>query len=327
MRAIVQTKRGKEFATMQVVQMPKAALQAGEIRLKMISSRVNPIDMDLMKGFPTLKYKNPQIGGVDGAGEVAEVGSGVANFKVGDKAMFYRLFSDIGAWAQEIVISEKFCAKIPESIDAFEAGAVALPLLTAYEAITALKPQKGEKILIHGAAGGVGFQAVQLCKALGLEIVATASKSAEEFLQKAGVSKIVDYKSEDFAKVLKDADVDYIFDVLGKETLLKSIGLKPKKVVSILLPDPSQMHKAGVKLPGVIGFIINLTNRKYIKLAKKESVELMGQVTGPSGQVMQKAIDLLSSAGYIKRELKVRTFDDIAENGLSKSDIGTVIAF
>lgn len=327
MRAIIQNKRGKDFSTMQLVEQPAETPNNGELKVRMITSRINPVDMDLMKGFPSLKYKKPQIGGIDGAGEVIEVGKGVSKFQVGDKVLFYRLFSDIGTWAEEITIKAKDCAKIPDNFGALEAGAIALPILTAYEAVISLQPQKGDKILVHGAGGGVGFQAVQICKALGLEVIANASKRDEDNLIAAGVSKIIDYKSQDFSEVLNESELDYIFDVIGKETLLKSIQLKPKKVVSISFPDTSKMHKAGVNLPGFFKFIMKMMNKKFVKAAKKENVILLGQVTGANGSNMQKAIDLISSNNYIKRELRIKKLDEISKEGLSKTDIGKVITF
>jgi NADPH:quinone reductase-like Zn-dependent oxidoreductase len=150
MQAIIRTKAGKEFSTMKVQNIENLKVQSGDLKVKMVSSRINPVDMDLMKGFPSLKYKNPQIGGIDGAGVVLEVGQNVKDFSVGDKVIFYRLFSDIGTWAEEITIPANYCAKIPANIDVKEAGAIALPLLTAFDSLTQLNAKKGEKILIHG---------------------------------------------------------------------------------------------------------------------------------------------------------------------------------
>ena len=77
MKAIIRTKKGKEFSTMKVQNIENSKTQSGELKVKMVSSRLNPVDMDLMKGFPTLKYRNPQIGGIDGAGIVLEVAPNV----------------------------------------------------------------------------------------------------------------------------------------------------------------------------------------------------------------------------------------------------------
>lgn len=326
MKAIIRQKSGKEFSTMKVQTIESPKTQLGELKIKMVSSRINPVDMDLMKGFPSLKYKKPQIGGIDGSGIVMEVGENVTLFSVGDSVIFYRLFSDIGTWAEEITISEKDCVKIPSNLDVKEAGAIVLPLLTAYESLIKLNAKKGEKILIHGVGGGVGFQALQIAKQLGLFVIGTGSQSDKLFLDKVGLDQFIDYKTQDFSHVLKMNEVDYIFDVLGEEILKKSIMLRPKKVVSIKFVDTSKMYKTGVNLPLIMKWLMKMMMSKFVKLASINKVELISQVSGANGKILQEAIDLIG-LNYISRDLKKRTLTDISTNGLSKDDVGKVILF
>ena len=173
MKAIIREKAGKNFSSMVLREIDPQEPAPHELKVKMISSRINPVDMDLMKGFPSLKYKNPQIGGVDGAAVVMETGNQVNGFKPGDAVLFYRLFTDIGSWAEEITIPAAYCAKIPKSIDAREAGSFGLALLTAYDSLQQLNSKPGESILIHGVGGAVGFQALQVAKELGLQVIGT----------------------------------------------------------------------------------------------------------------------------------------------------------
>lgn len=326
MQAIIRTKAGKEFSTMKIQEIESPRTQAGELKVRMVSSRINPVDMDLMKGFPTLKYKNPQIGGIDGAGVVREVGSGVSNFKVGDKVFFYRLFSDIGTWAEEITLKAADCAKVPDNIDVKEAGAIALPLLTAYDSIMQMKPKKGESILVHGVGGGVGFMALLVAKQMGLKVVGTASQNDEAMVEKAGLNQFIDYKTQDFSQVLKAKEVDYVFDLLGDEVLKKSIVLQPKKIVSVKVVDTETMSKTGVNMSSILKFLMKLMMSKFYKLAKKNNVELIGQVTGANGKMLQEAINLIASQ-FIHRPYTFRSLEDISVNGLSKNDIGKVITF
>ncbi len=326
MQAIIRTKAGKEFSTMKVQNIESPKTQSGELKVKMVSSRINPVDMDLMKGFPSLKYKNPQIGGIDGTGIVLEVGENAKDFSVGDKVIFYRLFSDIGTWAEEITIPANYCAKIPSNIEVKDAGTIALPLLTAYDSLTQLNAKKGEKILIHGVGGGVGFQALQVAKQMGLFVIGTGSQSEKAVLDKADLDQFIDYKTQDFSHVLKVKEVDYIFDVLGDDILKKSIALQPKKVVSVKFVDTSTMHKAGVNLPGIMKWLMKMMMSKFVKLAKKNNVELIGQVTGANGKMLQKAVDLIS-VNYISRNFKSLSLTDISTNGLTKNDIGKIIIF
>lgn len=326
MKAIIRSKAGKEFSTMKIQNIESPKTQSGELKVKMVSSRINPVDMDLMKGFPSLKYKNPQIGGIDGAGIVLEVGQNVTDFSVGDKVFFYRLFSDIGTWAAEITVPASHCAKIPDNIEVKEAGAIALPLLTAYDSLQQLNAKKGEKILIHGVGGGVGFQALQVAKQMGLYVIGTGSARDKAFLDKAGLDQFIDYKTQDFSQVLKIKEVDYVFDTLGDEILKKSIALQPKKVVSVKFVDTAQMHKAGVNLPGIMKWLMKMMMGKFTKLATKNKVQLIGQVTGANGILLQQAIDLIKNA-FVSRTYSYITFPEIEKVGLNKDSIGKIIEF
>ncbi|QTN37958.1 NADP-dependent oxidoreductase [Cryomorphaceae bacterium] len=326
MKAIIRTKPGKEFTTMKVLDIDMPKLSSGHLRIRMISSRVNPVDMDLMKGFPGLKYKDPQLGGVDGSGEIIEIAPDVSEFSLGDKVMFYRLFTDIGTWGEEITIPANHCALIPDHIDAKNAGGVALPLLTAYEALKSLSPKPGASILIHGAGGGVGFQAVLLAKSMGLRIIANASERDRKDLEELGTEQFIDYKKVNFEEVLHGNPPDYIFDVLGGQTLRKSILLQSNKVVSTSFPDVQNMHKTGVKLPGPLKWLMKLMNRKYERLASKLGVQLIGQVTGANGSGLQRAIVTLGE-DYFARPQREISLEEIEVKGLSKSDLGKTIVF
>ncbi len=325
MKAIIRAKAGKEFSTMQVQEIPSPTPQSGEVKVKMESSRINPVDMDLMKGFPTLKYKKPQIGGIDGAGTISEIGQNVLDFKVGDKVFFYRKFSDIGTWAEEITIHTDYIAKIPTHLTPQQAGTIALPLLTAYDSLQQLSANKGEKILIHGAGGGVGFLAVQIAKSMGLEVIGTASGKDIDELKNIGIDRVIDHRKELFANVLKKGEVAYIFDLLGKDILLQSIDLQPKKIVSVHYIVPKKMNKAGVNLPAILKWILSLTMTKFRKRAKRNGVELVGQVTGGDGQLLAEASRLATEKKFVVREIPTVQLNEIKQRGLTKTDLGKAI--
>ncbi|MEL6251916.1 MAG: NADP-dependent oxidoreductase [Bacteroidota bacterium] len=327
MKAIIRTKAGKNLSNMQVQEVEQEELLPHQVRVKMVSSRINPVDIDLMKGMPFLNYKKPQIGGIDGAGEVIASGAKVQNFQAGDQVFFYRKFTDIGTWAEEIVINAADVAKIPENVSTKEAGAIALPLLTAFDALTQLEAKTDERILIHGAAGGVGFQAVQLAKKMGLKLVATAGPKDVEILEKAGVEQIINYREADFSEVLETGELDYVFDVLGKEVLLKSLALKPKKVVSVAYVDTEKMGKTGIKMPGILKFIMKLAMGKFRRVAKKHGVQIIGQVTGANGKMLQAASDMLSESPFISRSYQELSLSEIESKGFPEKSVGKLILF
>ena len=327
MKAIVRAKAGKNLSTMAVQDLALEPLRDDEVRVQMHSSRINPVDVDLMKGIPFLKYKKPQIGGIDGSGTIIKTGAKVAGFQKGDAVFFYRLFTDIGTWAEEVNVPAKYLAKTPTAIDLAQAGAIALPLLTAYESLLELKPQPGESILIHGAGGGVGYPAVQIAREMGLRVIATGSERDREALAQAGVERMIDYKTEAFEEVLAPGSVDYVFDVIGKDVLLKSLALKPKKVVSLAYADTFKLSRTGLKMPGLLKGLMKLMMGKFRKAARKNDVELIGQVTGANGKLLQAASDFISQFDFQVRPSRQLSFSEIAKNGFPEQAIGYVIDF
>lgn len=327
MKAIIRTKAGKNLSTMQVQEIDTPKVAPNEVKVKMVAARINPVDLDLMKGMPFLKYKKPQIGGIDGAGEIIDLGSNVRNFSVGDKVFFYRLFSDIGTWAEEISIPANHIAKIPEKISVQDAGSIALPLLTAYDSLQQFQAKVGEKILIHGAAGGVGFPATQIAKKMGLQVTATAGQGDFEILEKAQVDTVINYKTQAFEMEIKEGELDYVFDVLGKDVLLKSIALKPKKVVSVAYTEVEKLPNTGVKLPGILKPLITMSMGKFRKAAKKHKVHLIGQVTGANGKLLQEASDFINDFDFQIKPYPTITLNEIAQNGFGEKPLGKVILF
>lgn len=328
MKAIVRTKAGKELNSMQVMDLSlPAAIKKSEIKVKMHSSRINPVDVDLMKGMPFLKYKKPQIGGIDGAGTITDIGEKVQGFSVGDNVYFYRLFTDIGTWAEQIVVDAKHVAKTPSNLSLTEVGSISLPLLTAYDALRQLQAKRGNKVLIHGAGGGVGFAATQLAIKMGLEVVVTCGPNDIEWLTKAGASQIIDYKKQSFESVIEPGSLDYVLDTLGKEVLLKSIALKPQKVVSLHFIDPSKMANTGIKLPSFLRPIIRLSMRKFSARAKKHGVELIAQITGANGQLLSQASEMVEQIDWLTKPTKTVTLSQIESSGLNKKNVGNTILF
>ncbi|MEM6343882.1 MAG: NADP-dependent oxidoreductase [Bacteroidota bacterium] len=325
-KAIIRPKGGKNLSTMEVSTIPSPTLGAQQVRLKMASSRINPVDIDLMKGMPFLKYKKPQIGGIDGAGSILEVGSLVKGFQAGDEVFFYRAFTDIGSWAEEVVLNASDIAHIPNKLSLQDAGAIALPLLTAYESLAQLGARQGEKILIHAGAGGVGFMAVQLAKQMGLEVITTASKNDFPLLEGLGLARLIDYRTEDFATIIAPGEVDYIFDLVGGETLSQSITLMPRKLISVNYPDVDKLGKTGIKMPGLLKGIMRFATSKYPRSARKAGVSLIGQVTGPNGKLLQEASDVVEKISSFKlKPYPILTFDEVERSGMANTRPGTVL--
>ena len=193
-----------------------------EVLIRVHAAGVNPVDWKIRQGHMATqaKHKLPLILGWDVAGTVVQSGSLVTTFNEGDR-VFARL--DImrnGAYAEYAVAKVCEVAHSPNIPLNISAG-VPLASQTAWSGlfeIGSLKP--GQKILIHGASGGVGIFAIQLAKLAGAYVIGTTSNENVDFIKSLGADEVIDYKNEDFSKIVKNADM--VFDTIGGETQAKS---------------------------------------------------------------------------------------------------------
>ncbi|VXD24642.1 Zinc-containing alcohol dehydrogenase [Planktothrix serta PCC 8927] len=248
MKAVIMTAVG-EPDVLQFQEVPDPKIQsATEILVRLKAAGINPIDTKLRSRGTFYPDQMPAILGCDGAGIVEAIGSEVEKFQVGDAVYFCNggLGGDYGNYAELTVIDEKFATLKPQSLSFIEAAASPLVLITAWEALYDRgRLQPGQKVLIHGGAGGVGHVAIQLAKLQGAEVATTVS-SAENgaFVQELGADFVINYKATDFVeKVLEwtqGEGVDLAFDTVGKEVFYQTV-LAVKNygdLVSILEPDP-----------------------------------------------------------------------------------------
>ncbi|NHN25264.1 NADP-dependent oxidoreductase [Flavobacterium jejuense] len=199
---------------LKLVNIDRPIPENDEILVKVYSSSVNPVDCTMRNGGneilrPFLKL--PMILGCDVAGIVEEVGSEVTNFKKGDAVYGCPNFPGDGSYAEFVAAKSNRFAIKPSNISFNHAAAVPLTSLVAWEGIFELgKLEKGQKILIQGASGGVGSFAVQIAKAKGAYVIGVASTDNVEYLKQLGCDEVFDYKSQDFENILKN--IDLVFD-------------------------------------------------------------------------------------------------------------------
>jgi NADPH:quinone reductase-like Zn-dependent oxidoreductase len=222
--------------------MPEPELRDDDVMVRVHAAGVNLLDSKIRTGeFKLiLPYRFPLILGNDVAGVVTRVGPRVRRFKLGDE-VYARPHQDrIGTFADFISMNEDDVAFKPKKLTMEEAASIPLVGLTAWQAlIESAHLQKGQKVLIHAGSGGVGTFAIQLAKHVGATVATTTSTANVDLVKRLGADVVVDYKRDDFEKVLQDYDV--VVNSLGKETLEKSLHvLKPGgKLISISgPPDP-----------------------------------------------------------------------------------------
>jgi hypothetical protein len=195
--------------------VPKPVPTAAQILVRVHAAGVNPVDWKVREGL--LKAMNPtlpQTPGYDIAGVVESVGADVKRFKAGDEVMGYLALRRGGAYAEYAIALENELALKPKKLDFVKSAAIPLAALTAWQALFDRADLKeGQTVLVHAGAGGVGHFAVQLAKAKGARVIATASKANHEFLTTIGASEVIDYKAQRFEELVRD--VDLVLDPIG----------------------------------------------------------------------------------------------------------------
>ena len=220
------------------VEVPRPQPGISEILVRVHAAGVNPTDWKHRSGRRFLGDP-PYTLGWDVSGVVEDVGLGVTLHAPGDE-VFGMLPYPYGAGSHAEYVtgpSRAFVAK-PESIDHIQGGAIPLAALTAWQCLVDIADvAAGDRVLIHGAAGGVGHLAIQIAKALGAHVIGTASEPKHDLLRELGADETIDYRTVDFAQ--EAADIDVVLDTIGGDTQLRSLDtLVPGGVLVSTVPIP-----------------------------------------------------------------------------------------
>lgn len=225
-------------------------LNPDDVLIKIYATSINPVDWKIRQGHRKNTSQFPLILGRDVSGVIEKVGDSVANFQPGDEVYANPDISRPGTYAEYVAVRASEIALKPVTIGHELAAAIPLAGLTAWQGLFDQGELKsGQKILIHGAAGGVGNMAVQLAKWKGAYVIGTASESNISFLKDLGADEVIDYRQEDFSEKLKDLDV--VFDTIGGEVQTKS--LKVLKPGGILVSTVGIQDEAALKAKGIRG--------------------------------------------------------------------------
>jgi NADPH:quinone reductase-like Zn-dependent oxidoreductase len=208
---------------------PDPVAAPDEVIVDVFAATVNAADWKFRSGEYTRHdaAKFPLIPGRDFSGVVASVGGPGSDLKVGDAVFGVLEAGKEGTYSEKIAIRGAVIAKKPESLSHIDAAALALTGLTAVDSLEGtLKLKRGETILIQGGAGGVAGFAIQFAKYLGARVVTTTSTANMDYVRGLGADQVVDYKAQDFTKLVKDCDA--VFDTVGGEVAELSFAvLKP----------------------------------------------------------------------------------------------------
>lgn len=293
--------RYKKGGALRLGEMPEPKLRENDVMIEIHAAGVNPVDSKIRDGeFKLiLRYSLPLILGSDLAGVVTRVGSKVTRFSPGDEVYAHPGQDRIGTFAEFIAIDQANVALKPKNLTMEEAASMPLVALTGWQALVErAKLQKGQKVLIHAGSGGVGTIAIQLAKHLGAYVATTTSTANVALVKSLGADVVVDYKKDDFEKVLQGYDI--VLNSLGKDALEKSLAvLKPGgKLISISgPPDPdfARENSSGWLLQQVMRLLSSGIRRKSKRRGISYSFLFM---TANGGQLAK--ITSLIEAGDIR---------------------------
>jgi alcohol dehydrogenase len=227
---------------------------AGKVLVTVKAAGVNPADWKVREGYfqQMTPLQFPSTLGMDFSGVIEKVGEGVNGFNQDDGAYgdAAAIRGGSGAFAEMALANEDSIAHKPKTLSHEEAAGLPLVGVSAWQALVeTIGLSGGQKILIHGGAGGIGSIAIQLAKHNGAYVATTVSTNDKEFVQQLGANEAIDYKTQTFEDLLPH-DYDAVFDTVGGETYTRSFNvLKKGGIIVSMLEQPNQelMHRFGVR--------------------------------------------------------------------------------
>jgi NADPH:quinone reductase-like Zn-dependent oxidoreductase len=208
-------------------EIPRPNPYKGEVLVRVHATAITPTEL---QWFPTFNLQSgesrpfPIVLGHEFSGVVESVGADVSSVTVGERVFGINDWFTNGAQAEYCVAAANALAPKPTSLHHVQAAVVPISALTAWQGLfERIKLERGQRVLIHGAAGAVGTFAVQLAHRRGAHVIATASAANLDFVRTLGADEVIDYKATRFEDVVQD--VDAVFDVVGGDTLDRSWGV------------------------------------------------------------------------------------------------------
>ncbi|MFJ2755411.1 NADP-dependent oxidoreductase [Nocardioides sp. NPDC087217] len=239
------------------VEVPRPRVTPNQVLVRVCAAGLNPTDLK-HRSRRVFLGPTPFVLGWDVSGVVEEIGFGVADFRPGDEVFGMLPYpSGHGAHAEFVLAPARALVRKPAELDHVQAGALPLASLTAWQALVeraGIVP--GQRVLIHGAAGGVGHLAAQIARDRGAAVIGTASASKHDYLREIGVHEVLDYRTSAFEAELSDVDV--VLDTVGGEVMTRSLAvLRPGGTLVTIMPtgrevlvDEARQH--GVRVVGML---------------------------------------------------------------------------
>lgn len=251
--------------------MPSSDVSEGKVLVVVKAAGVNPIDWKIREGYmqEKVKLQFPSRLGMDFSGIIKKPSGKASGFNRGDEVYGQAsvMSGGSGAFAEMALAPTQTLALKPKSLSYIEAAGLPLVGVSAWQALVEnIGLHKGQKILIHGGAGGIGSIAIQLAKTLEAYVATTVGSNDKQFVRRLGADQVIDYKNQKFEEVLHDYDA--AFDTIGADTYARSFKVLKKGgiVVSMLeQPNAELMGIHGVKATFLF---TEVNNERLTKLAQ-----------------------------------------------------------
>ena len=225
----------------------------GKVLVNVIAAGVNPVDWKIQEGYmqQMIPLQFPATLGIDFSGVVEKVGDSIHDLKRGDEVYGQAgiVSGGSGSFAQMALANADGVVQKPKTLGHQEAAGLALVAVSAWQALVeTIGLTNGQKILIHGGAGGIGSIAIQLAKHLGAHVATTASTNDLQFAKELGADVVIDYRTQTFEDLVHDYDA--VFDTVGGETYSRSYKVLKRGGIIVSMteqPNPELMEQFGVK--------------------------------------------------------------------------------
>ncbi|MFJ4967176.1 zinc-binding dehydrogenase [Streptomyces sp. NPDC088729] len=250
MRATELVRFGDADTAFATRELPIPVPGPGQVLVQVMATSVNPLDLQTRRGDYREQLPLPAVIGNDVSGRVVGNGPGARDFQPGDEVWYLApIFAGQGTYAEYHVVDQDLIARKPTGLSHVEAAGLTLVGMTAWQTLVERAGLRaGERVLVHGGAGGVGSAAIQVASALGAEVVTTALTKDHEFVTSLGATTAIDFSTHDYVpQVRAMGGVDVVLDTVGGDTLSRSAEVLADRgrVVSIVdIPQPQNLLAA-----------------------------------------------------------------------------------
>lgn len=292
MKAVRLTKYGGKEAV-SVVNISSPEISSGKILIQVYAAGVNPIEWKIQNGFlkDFMPLDLPVTLGGDFSGVITQIGDGESAYKVGDEVYGQAsvLGGGSGSFAEVALASQNSVAKKPKNLNFLQAGALPLAGVSALQALTQHSNlSKGQKILIHGGAGGIGSVAIQIAKHLGAFVATTVSSDDIEYVKSLGADEVINHQTQRFEDVI--SGYDSVFDTVGGDVTNRSVAV--------------------LKKDGILVSMVQMADEEFVRAQGIKSLAQMSHVTTAH---LSKLAELVENGDVTVHLDKVFPIDQAAE--------------